>query len=128
MATNSAYGEGWWSSVDRKHRIGESGTHQMGMRQVSHDNRSSRKSCISCFSVLCGPGSSVGSGGASVRPESNQWQSKIAVKDSASPLCWVREGRVADLFVGCFAALVRNLDLRSGGSPKSEPGFHSAST
>ena len=53
----------------------------------NHDNKSSRKSSISCFSVFFGPGSSVGSGGASTRPpKRNQSQLCMLLSVSGSYL------------------------------------------
>ena len=39
------------------------------------------------------------------------------------PLLRVREGRAEDLFIGCFAAFVRNLDLRSMDHQDQNQGF-----
>lgn len=57
--------------MQRRQTDGHSSTEKnmvKGSGILNHDNRSSRKSCISSFSVFFGPCSSVGSGGASVRP------------------------------------------------------------
>ena len=46
--------------------------------------------------------------------ESGQDQFRVSLNSCGMlPLRRVREGRVADLLAGCFAALVRNLDFRS---------------
>lgn len=45
--------------------------------------------------------------------KSDQRQSQMQADNCTLPLFWIREGRAADLLVGCFVALVRNLDLRS---------------
>jgi len=91
--------------------------------RLDHDNRSSRKSCISCFSFFFGLGSSVGSGGASVRPRCDQWRSRVADDSHVLPLFLVREGRAIDPFVDCFAAFVRNLDFKSRDHQGQSQGF-----